>query len=48
MAASFGNEVFPCRALAGETDTSKVIKQARAGVQIVCNESQKYMSSWQL
>lgn len=41
VAASFGNKVFPCRALAGEMDTSKVIKQARAGVQIVCNESQK-------
>lgn len=39
VAASFGNKVFPCRALAGEMDTSKVIKQARAGVQIVCNES---------
>ena len=39
MAASFGNKVFPCRALAGEMDDSKVIKQARAGVQRVCNES---------
>ena len=35
-AASFGNKVFPCRVLAGEME---VIKQARAGVQIVCNES---------
>ena len=34
MAASFGNKVFPCRALAGEMDSSKVIKQSRAGVQI--------------
>ena len=34
VAASFGNKVFPCRALAGEMDTSKVTKQARAGVQI--------------
>ena len=34
MAASFGNKVFPCRALAGEMDTSKVTKQSRAGVQI--------------
>lgn len=46
MAASFGNKVFPCRALAGEMNSTKVIKQACAGVQIVCNESQKYMSSW--
>lgn len=39
MSASFGNKVFPCRTLAGETDSSRVIKHARAGVQIVCNES---------
>ena len=38
VAASFGNKDFPCRALAGEMNSTKVIKQARAGVQIVCNE----------
>ena len=41
MAASFGNKVFPCRALAGEMDSSKVIKQSRAGVQI--ERVQKYI-----
>ena len=42
MAASFGNKVFPCVCVwwgAGETDSSKLIKQARGGVQIICNES---------
>ena len=41
VGASFGNKVFPCSMLAGETYSSKVIKKARAGVQIVCNESTK-------
>ena len=38
MAASFGNKVFPCGVLAGQTDSGKVIKQARVGVQIIFNE----------